>query len=220
MNNTKIITIDGPSGVGKGTLTRRLAKHFGYRVLDSGAIYRLAGLHISNQKITTDNPQTISDALKDLDIHFEANANETRAFLDGKDVSETLRTEATGMLASKIAAYPEVREALMQKQRDFAQGEGLVADGRDMGTLVFPDAQHKIFLDANIDIRAQRRYDELKSKGIDANYDKIHADLAKRDHQDRTRTVAPLVPAENAFVLDSTTLDADAVLQAVLLWMS
>ena len=220
MNNTNIITIDGPSGVGKGTLTRRLAKHFGYSVLDSGAIYRLAGLHINNKEIGTDNAQIIAGALKDLNIHFEVNADETRAFLDGKDVNETLRTEATGMLASKIAAYPEVREALMQKQRDFAQGKGLVADGRDMGTLVFPDAQHKIFLEANIDIRAQRRYDELKAKGVDANYDKIHADLVKRDYQDRNRSVAPLIPAENAFILDSTTLDADAVLQAVLLWMS
>lgn len=220
MSRTNIITIDGPSGVGKGTLTRRLAQHFGYSVLDSGAIYRLAGLHVKNKGVDINNEKVVADTLQDLNIRFEVSTTETRAYLDGKDVNEIIRSETIGMLASKIAAYPLVREALMQKQRDFAKGKGLVADGRDMGTLVFPDAQYKIFLDASIDIRAQRRFDELKNKGIDASYDKIHSDLAKRDHQDRNRSVAPLIPAEDAFILDSSTLDADAVMEAVLLWMS
>ncbi|MCL4114689.1 UNVERIFIED_CONTAM: hypothetical protein GTU68_021567 [Idotea baltica] len=197
MNNHKIITIDGPSGVGKGTLAKALAKHFNYKLLDSGAIYRLAALHCLKNNTNLDNETNVCTTLKNLSISFEIN-NE-------------IRTEKTGMSASKIAAYPKVREILFQKQQDFATDEGLVADGRDMGTVVFTNAKYKFFLDADTKITAQRRYKELESRGLNPDFETILADIEKRDYQDRNRKVAPLKPADDAVIINTSHLSIKEV---------
>lgn len=215
MNNYKIITIDGPSGVGKGTLAKALAKHFDYKLLDSGAIYRLAALDCFKNKIDLNSESQVCQSLKDLDIDFKIKNNAIKVLLSSEDVTSEIRTEHTGMLASKIAAYPSVRELLLDKQREFATEQGLVADGRDMGTVVFPEAKYKFFLDADTKITAQRRYDELKSKGLAPDFETILADIEKRDYQDRNRKVAPLKPANDALVINTSNLSIKEVFELV-----
>lgn len=211
-----VVTIDGPSGAGKGTICRLVAQKTGYSLLDSGALYRLAAVASLNAAIDLDDESAVADIAAKLDIQFVAESASTRVMLDGEDVSSYIRTERAGMAASKVAAYPQVREALLQRQRDFCKAPGLVADGRDMGTVVFPDAPVKIFLTASSEERANRRLKQLEDAGVSADYEKILADIQARDEQDSSRASAPLKPADDALILDSTTMDIDAVLRAVL----
>ena len=216
MNNNKIITIDGPSGVGKGTLARKLAEYFGYDLLDSGAIYRLAALHCLNANIDIENVDTVAKHLENFDIRFETDDTGLVIYLDNQVVTNKIRTEEIGMLTSKIATYPIVREMLFEKQKSFATEKGLVADGRDMGTVVFPNAKFKFFLEASSEVRAKRRFDELKAKGQNPNFDIIKTDIEKRDYQDRNRKVAPLKPADNAVIVDTSKLSISEVFDVVI----
>jgi cytidylate kinase len=199
----KIITIDGPSGVGKGTLARWLAINLSYRMLDSGSVYRIGALAVLNAKVNLNDEQAVCHVLENMHIAFETSLDTSRVLLDNQDVTTTIREEKVGMSASVISSYKQVRQLLLQKQRDFASEKGLVADGRDMGTVVFPDARYKFFLDADAEVRARRRYDELIEKGHTVNYQAVYDDLAERDHKDRNREVAPLKPASDAIFIDT-----------------
>lgn len=210
-----VLTIDGPSGAGKGTVSRLVAKELGWHYLDSGAIYRALALEITEKDIEHGSIDDMVDAALAMDLHFEC--GEDRAvLLNGQDITDLLGLESTGNIASKIAAIPQVRAALLQKQHDFLQSPGLVADGRDMGTVVFPDAKYKVFLTASAEERAQRRYKQLKLKGIDANLAMITADIQERDQRDTERQHAPLVPAADAVYIDSSTLSIPKVVAEVL----
>ena len=211
-----VLTIDGPSGAGKGTVSRLVAGELGWHYLDSGAIYRALALEITEKDIEHDgNIDDIVEAALAMDLHFEC--GEDRAvLLNGNDITDLLSLESTGNIASKIAVIPEVRAALLQKQHNFLQAPGLVADGRDMGTVVFPDAKYKVFLTASAQERAQRRYKQLKLKGIDANLSQITADIQERDQRDSERQFAPLVPAADAVYIDSSTLTISDVVAEVL----
>jgi cytidylate kinase len=208
----RIITIDGPSGSGKGTIATLLADRLGWRVLDSGALYRLVGLAVDRSRIDFTNESEVADIARKLDVTFDAG----KVFMGGEDVSLAIRSETAGNNASKVAALPAVRQALLDWQREQAGEPGLVADGRDMGTVVFPDAPVKIFLDASAEERAKRRYKQLMEKGLAANLATLTAEIRERDERDRNRAVAPLRPAEDALVIDSTALGIDAVLDRVL----
>jgi cytidylate kinase len=212
-----VITVDGPSGVGKGTLSQQLARHLGWHFLDSGALYRLLGLAARRQGVEfTDEPALEVLALK-LDVRFlPSGQGETTILLSNQDVTREIRTEQAGNDASRVAAVPAVRAALLQRQRDFRQLPGLVADGRDMGTTVFPDAPLKFFLTASAEVRAERRYKQLKEKGLDASLTTLLAEIAERDERDRTRSVSPLKPAEDAIIIDTSHLGIDEVFSVVL----
>ncbi|MEH6651163.1 MAG: (d)CMP kinase [Motiliproteus sp.] len=215
--NIPLITIDGPSGSGKGTIAKRLASDYGLQLLDSGALYRVLGLAAARRELALDDDVRLERLAATLAVSFEVNDAEdgVSVMLDGDDVSREIRTEQAGSSASIVAAIPEVRSALLQRQRDFSQLPGLVADGRDMGTVVFPQAQVKIFLTASAQERAQRRYKQLLEKGFDADLAEILSDVEARDARDTQRTVAPLVPAEDALELDSTELTIDQVLAKI-----
>ncbi len=211
-----VITIDGPSGSGKGTIAHRLALKLGFHVLDSGALYRLLALAAQQHGVQTDNEAVLEVLAAHLDAQFQDNDGEAMLILEGEDVTHSIRTEEIGAAASKVAALPRVRAALLQRQHAFREQPGLVADGRDMGTVVFPDACLKIFLTASAEARAERRYKQLLEKGFDASLAAILDDIRARDLRDSQRAVAPLKPAIDAIVLDSTALGIEAVLKAVI----
>jgi cytidylate kinase len=209
------VAIDGPSGSGKGTIGRLLAQKLGWHYLDSGALYRLTALAALEKHLDFGDAEALANAASTLDVRFTAVGGE-RVHLDGADVTAELRTERAGDAASKVAAIPEVRAALLQRQRDFAQPPGLVADGRDMGTVVFPDAVLKVVLTASAEARAMRRHKQLKEKGIDVSLPDLSWDIAQRDARDANRTVAPFKPAPDAYVVDSTSLTPEEVVADIL----
>lgn len=213
---TMIITIDGPSGSGKGTLAAKLAQHYGYHLLDSGAIYRLLGLALHQANILNKLDSQLEHAIaiaKQLDIEFKNTAEGVLTYLNGENVSHAIRTEQVGNYASQVAVIPELRTALLQRQKDFVAGNGLVADGRDMGTVVFPDAQAKIYLTASAESRAQRRVKQLQNSGQNVNIEEVLAQIKERDKRDTERSTAPLKPASDAFIIDSSSLTIDEVFQ-------
>ncbi|MEO2266023.1 (d)CMP kinase [Pseudoalteromonas pernae] len=208
-----VITVDGPSGSGKGTVCRLLAQKLGWDVLDSGAIYRVLALAALHHQIALDNEEALVPLAANLDVQFlfDADSESSKIILEGEEVTHGIRNEEVGAAASKVAALPRVREALLRRQRAFRTEAGLIADGRDMGTVIFPDANVKIFLTASAEERAQRRFKELKAKGLDVTLSGLLEDIQARDERDMNRAVAPLVPAEDAIELDTTELDAQQV---------
>jgi len=213
-----IVTIDGPSGSGKGTITQLVAHKLGWHILDSGALYRVLGVAAQRHGIELSAEEQVTQLARNMDIQFLLNdkTGEVEPIFEGENLSAAIRTDEAGQAASQVAAIPSVREALLARQRDFYQLPGLVADGRDMGTVVFPEAPVKIFLTASAECRAERRYNQLKNKGVSANMRALLDSIKARDERDRTRPVAPLVPAEGAFVVDSSNLSINEVLAQVL----
>ncbi|ATG74141.1 cytidylate kinase [Zobellella denitrificans] len=211
-----VITVDGPGGAGKGTLCQLLAEKLEWHLLDSGAIYRVLALAALHHNVALDDETGLMPLAAHLDVQFPVVDGQIKTILEGEDVSRSIRTEQVGEAASKVAAFPRVREALLRRQRAFRAKPGLIADGRDMGTVVFPDAQVKIFLDASAEERAQRRLKQLQDKGFDVSFDRLLSEIQARDDRDRNRSVAPLKAADDALVIDSTHLSIAEVLDKVL----
>jgi cytidylate kinase len=210
-----ILTIDGPSGAGKGTVSRAVAKKLGWNYLDSGSIYRSLAIASIKHNANLENPSDIVAIAAGLHLEFEC-GDELIVKLDGEDITAQLGSEQTGSVASKIAIIPEVRSVLLQKQKDFKQLPGLVADGRDMGTVIFSEAKYKVFLTAGAEERAERRYKQLIEKGIDVNLGKIKEEIEARDRRDSEREAAPLAMAADALYIDSSDMSLEAVIQEVL----
>ena len=210
-----VLTIDGPSGAGKGTISRAVAKQLGWNYLDSGSIYRSLAIAALKNNVNISNVDEVLSVAQAMLLEFEC-ADELIVTLDGIDITSELPAETTGNTASLIAAYPEVRAVLLQKQKDFQQEPGLVADGRDMGTVVFPEAANKVFLTASAEERGIRRYKQLKEKGIDANLVQITKEIEARDRRDQERAIAPLKMAEGALYIDSSDLSIEQVIEEVL----
>ncbi len=206
-----VITVDGPSGAGKGTLSLWLAEKLRFHLLDSGALYRLSAMAAKTQNIDLNDEIAVAEISKTLKVSFKPQDGSVAVMLDGQDVSSVLRTEDAGMAASKVAALPKVREALVSRQRNFVEAPGLVADGRDMGTTIFPGADAKIFLTASAETRAKRRFCQLQESGVVADYDKILEDIRARDDKDSNRSASPLKPADDALLIDSSHLTIDSV---------
>lgn len=214
-----VLAIDGPSGSGKGTVARRVADSLGWHFLDSGALYRLTALAATKRRCDADAEQALSAIAASLDVRFGVSKDGAeQIFLAGEEVSAQIRTEQCGSLASTLARLPGVRQALLELQRNFRRPPGLVADGRDMGTTVFPDAGLKVYLTASADERAKRRYKQLKDKGIDVSLPALSRDIEDRDRRDTERSVAPLRPAGDARVLDSSSLTIDEVARTIVEW--
>lgn len=211
-----VITIDGPSGAGKGTVCRLLAEKLGWEILDSGAIYRVLALASIHHNITPDDEESLIPLAAHLDVQFSFGETGSKIVLEGEEVTHSIRNEEVGGVASKIAALPRVREALLRRQRAFRQEPGLIADGRDMGTVVFPDATIKVFLTASAEERANRRFLELKGKGHDVKIGDLLTEIQARDDRDKNRSVAPMVPAADSIQIDSTNLSAQQVYEQVL----
>ena len=207
-----VITVDGPSGSGKGTLAQAIAAALGWHLLDSGALYRIIGVMCERRGVDCTDEAAVAALAQALQIEFAGDA----VLVDGSNLADDIRTEDAGALASKVAHWPAVRDAVLSLQRSLRQAPGLVADGRDMGTVVFPDAQCKFFLDASAQERAQRRYKQLKNKGLSVSLRGLLEQIQERDARDRGRAVAPLKPAEDAIVIDSTSMSIDAVLERVM----
>jgi len=212
-----VITIDGPSGAGKGTVARLVAEQLGWHLLDSGAIYRVLAVAAQHHNISVEDEESLLPIAAHLDVQFQICVEgEGKVILEGEDVSNAIRTEEIGALASKVAAFPRIREALLRRQRAFKVSPGLVADGRDMGTVVFLDASIKVFLTASAEERAQRRFIQLKEKGFDVKIGRLLEDIRLRDERDQNRKVAPLIPAEGALIIDSTDLSINEVVSKIL----
>jgi cytidylate kinase len=214
--NVPVITIDGPVSSGKGTVAREVAVRLGWHLLDSGALYRVLGFHADKTGVSLDDERALVSLAENLPVRFVEQEGDTRVVLDGEDVSNTIRTEQVGELASKVAIFQPVRDALLGRQQTFAQPPGLVADGRDMGTVVFTAAPLKIFLTASAEERARRRYNQLKEKGFGATLAALVEDIRSRDERDMNRDVAPLRPADDALVVDSTSLTVTEVVDRIL----
>ncbi len=214
---TPVVTIDGPSGAGKGTICHLLAKKLGWQLLDSGAIYRVLALAALHHNVELVNEEAISLLAGHLDVQFQSgiDGDAVKVVLEGEVVTNDIRTQECSNAASKIAAFPRVREALLRRQRAFQTEPGLIADGRDMGTVVFPNAPVKIFLTASAEERAERRYNQLRDKGFDVKIDRLLAEVKERDDRDMNRAVAPLKPADDALVVDTTGINIEKVLEIV-----
>lgn len=215
-----VITIDGPSGAGKGTVSTLLANRLGWNFLDSGAIYRVLAIASIHHQIDPSDEIGLLPLAAGLDVHFAPAEKGSKVILEGEDVTDDIRSEEVGSVASQIASLPSVREALLRRQRAFKESPGLVADGRDMGTVVFPEAEIKIFLTASAKERAQRRYNQLKEKGHDVSISRLLTDIEARDQRDANRSVAPLIPAKDALVVDSTELNVEQVLEKIAEFMN
>jgi len=211
-----VICVDGPSGAGKGTLSRELSARLGWHLLDSGALYRVLGFACRHRKVPLSDEAQVVAMARQLDVAFLPTGAGVSVFLGGQDVSLPIRTEDGGRDASKVALLPAVREALLHRQRELAVLPGLVADGRDMGTVVFPTSPLKIFLTATAKVRAERRFHQLQGQGQSVSLARLLSDIEERDRRDKSRSVSPLVPAEDAVVVDSSQLSPDAVLDTVL----
>ena len=217
MAEIHVLTIDGPGGAGKGTVCQLVAKQLGWHLLDSGALYRLTALAASKHGVALDNEDSVAVLAKHLDVQFiPQDEGLVHTILEGEDVSTDIRTEQVGSMASKVASLPAVRQALLERQRDFAQAPGVVADGRDMGTVVFPDAPVKIYLTASAEERAKRRFLQLQEKGMDSDIEVILRDIQERDDRDMNREIAPLKPAVDSLVVESTNMSIDQVLDVVM----
>ncbi|MFJ4089419.1 (d)CMP kinase [Pseudomonas psychrophila] len=218
MVSAPVITIDGPSGSGKGTVAGILAKRLGWNLLDSGALYRLLAFAAGNHGVALDNEALLEKLAAHLDVQFvgATDGKPARIILEGDEVTHAIRSEAVAAGASKVAALPAVRDALLQRQRAFQEFPGLVADGRDMGTVVFPDAPLKVFLTASAEERARRRYLQLKAKGDDVSLSGLLDEIRARDERDTQRAIAPLKPAADAIQLDSTELSIEQVLERIM----
>lgn len=212
-----VITIDGPSGSGKGTLSQMLARHLGYHLLDSGALYRLVALAAIKKDVDLNSEEAVSQVATGLDVIFSLENDESaQILLEGVKVTDAIRQEAVSMAASKVAAYPSVRAALLERQRVFAVAPGLIADGRDMGTTVFPAAKVKLFLTASAEARAERRYKQLCAKGESVDMAELIRDIRARDERDSNRAISPLKPAGDAVIIDSTAMSIDEVFTKML----
>jgi cytidylate kinase len=211
------VAIDGPGGSGKGTVSQLLAARLGWHYLDSGALYRVLGLMAQRRGVGLEDEPALCRLAEAIRIAFvpQADGSPAQATVDGEDVSTELRTETTGELASRVAALPAVRAALLQTQREFRQNPGLVTDGRDMGTTVFPDALLKVFLTASAEVRAERRHKQLKEKGFNASLDSVLGEIRHRDARDTERLVSPLKPADDAWILDCSALSITEVVEAI-----
>lgn len=217
MTRIPVLTIDGPSGSGKGTISRAVAERLGWHYLDSGALYRAVGLAAAWESLDLSDGDAVAQCAARTEIRFETQgAGEPHVIVNGKDATRQLRTETAGAAASAIAAHPPVRAALVDLQHRFRRAPGLVADGRDMGTVIFPDAPYKVFLTASAEERAQRRYKQLKEKGVSVNLAGLLHEIAARDERDAGRAVAPLKPAEDAVIVDSTGTPITEVIERVL----
>lgn len=216
MSETAVLTIDGPVSSGKGTVARRVAARLGWHLLDSGALYRVLGYYARNQGVALDDEAALVPLAKALPVRFVESQGDTAVILDGEDVSNIIRQESVGELASQVAILQPVRDALLSRQQAFAESPGLVADGRDMGTVVFTQAPLKIYLTASAEERARRRFEQLKEKGFGATLATLVEDIRTRDDRDMNREVAPLRPADDAVVIDSTTLSVDDVVNRIL----
>lgn len=213
-NDVPVIAIDGPSASGKGTVAERVAAALGFRYLDSGALYRLATLQALRRQVSLDDPEALARAAREMEILFR----DGRLWLDGEDVTQSVRTEAVSAATSRVAASPAVRQALLERQRRFREAPGLVADGRDMGSVVFPEADLKVFLTADVATRAERRHKQLMEKGMYAKMPDVVEELRQRDTRDSTRPVAPLKHYPDALFLDTTRLTIDQAVEQVLAW--
>jgi len=212
MSDSPIITVDGPAGAGKGTISQRLAHELGWHILDSGSLYRLTAYSALNKDCAFDDISKLETIARNLQVEFMPDpTGVVKIILDGVNVSKEIRSESAGEAASKVAGIEAVREALLQRQRDFAKAPGLVCDGRDMGTVVFPDANLKIYLTASAEVRAVRRLKQLKEHGLNANLARLIEEIQDRDYRDKTRTHAPLLPATDAIEIDSSNLSIDSV---------
>jgi CMP/dCMP kinase len=216
MAKTPVVTIDGPSGSGKGTIARAVARASGWHWLDSGALYRLVAVAGRQLALAPEDVKSHVEAARTLQVTFDDSGDEERVVLGGRDVTAEVRSESVGAEASRIASWPELRQTLLERQRAFARPPGLVTDGRDMGTVVFPDAELKIYLTASAEARALRRYKQLKDKGSGVSLAALSREIAERDARDSTRAVAPLRPAPDAHVIDSTGLGIEEVVGRVL----
>jgi len=210
-----VLTIDGPSGAGKGAVSAAVARRLGWNALDSGAVYRSVALAALERSVAVDDEQALVELTRSVGLSFQAGSDGIRVFLGDREVGDSLRTEDVSVMASRVAAIPAVRSALLALQRAYRAAPGLVADGRDMGTIVFPDAELKVFLEASVEERAKRRYKQLKEKGESVILSRLFRDMQARDRRDRERSVAPTVPAPDAVVVDSTCLSLDQVIERV-----